>query len=97
MSTITKGLQVQAGKVSFSAAGQDSYFRVDGHVDVAFEAIRNPVTGAEHPASILLPTGMINQREDAYSVHHFSATADGLEFSYAHRNALSSVATWQGP
>jgi hypothetical protein len=40
---------------------------------------------------------MINQREDAYSVHHFSATADGLEFSYAHRNALSSVATWQGP
>jgi hypothetical protein len=97
MSTITKGLQVQAGKVSFSAAGQDSYFRVDGHVDVAFEAIRNPVTGAEHPVSILLPTGMINQREDAYSVHHFSATADGLEFSYAHRNALSSVATWQGP
>ncbi|MFQ5871506.1 MAG: DUF1326 domain-containing protein [Candidatus Geothermarchaeales archaeon] len=97
MSTVTAGLEVRKAEIEFRFAGKESSFRVGKQVQVDFEAIRNPVTGTEHQASVLLPGGMLTKREDYYSARNFSVDVDGLTFSYPGRNAIACEAMWRGP
>jgi hypothetical protein len=97
MSTVTEGVVVNAAHIDFKYAGQNSYFRAEAAVDVAFEPIRNPVTGKEHHASVLLPTGLLAKREDHFSAKIFIVKADGLAFQYPGRNALAFTNVWRGP
>jgi hypothetical protein len=58
-STIAKEYDTVFAPIEFScdvAAGIGG-FRVPGHLELAIEPIRNPVTGAPHRAQIRLPTG----------------------------------------
>lgn len=97
MSTVTAGIEVRNARVTFLPNGKDTSFGVQGDVVVDFEPIRNPATGAEHSATILLPTGMLNKREDQYSVKRLDVDTGGLKFSYQGRNAFTSHVTWEGP
>ena len=97
MSTVTAGIQVRTARISFEWAGKNTSFGVQGSVDVDFEPIRNPVTGEEHYASTLLNTGMLNKREDHYSVKRLNVDSGGLKFSYRGRNAFTSQVIWAGP
>ena len=97
MSTVTNGLAVYIARLDFKYDGKRSYFSATDAVQVEFEAIRNPVTGAEHTASVLLPTGLLTKREDHFSAKAFAVKTDGLNFSYPGRNALAFSSTWRGP
>jgi len=97
MSTVTAGIQVRSARISFEWAGKNTSFGAQDSVDVDFEPIRNPVTGEEHYASTLLHTGMLNKREDHYSVKRLYVDTGGLKFSYQGRNAFTSQVIWAGP
>ncbi len=97
MSTITAGVEVRTASIQFREDGKRSSFRVADVVKVQFGPIRNPVTGEEHIASALLPSGLLTKREDYYSADTFSVQADEMRFEYPGRNALAFKHTWHGP
>lgn len=97
MSTVTAGIEVRVAPIQFHFAGKDSWYRVGDEVDVALEAIRNPVTGEEHQAAALLPTGMMTTKEDFYATRRFRVRAGDFDFDYPARNALAFAHTWAGP
>lgn len=97
MSTVTAGIEVRTAPIEFHFEDKKSWFRVAGEVEVAFGPIRNPVTGEEHVASALLPTGMMTRREDFYSAERFAVNAGPFNFAYPGRNALAFTHTWRGP
>jgi hypothetical protein len=97
MSTVTAGVEVRKASIQFRADGKRSSFRVADEVEVAFGPIRNPVSGDEHVASALLPSGMLTKREDYYSAETFSVQAGDLRFAYPGQNAIAFTHTWRGP
>jgi len=97
MSTVTNGLAAYTARLDFKYDGKRSHFGATDAVQVEFEAIRNPVTGADHIASVLLPTGLLRKRDDFFSAKAFAVKTDSLNFSYPGRNALAFTSTWRGP
>ena len=97
MSTVNAGVDVRIAPISFTGEGKTTAFSIDQEVQVQFEPIRNPVTGSEHHASVLLHTGMLNKREDFYSTKVLEVNTGGLRFSYPARNAFTSRTVWEGP
>jgi hypothetical protein len=97
MSTVTAGIEVRTAAIEFHLDGKKSWFRVPGEIDLALGPILNPVTGEEHRASALLPTGMTTRREDFYSADRFTVDNGQFRFSYPGRNALTFTHTWRGP
>lgn len=96
-STLTEGTEVHSAKIDYRFAGPTSRFAVEEVTEVALDAIRNPVTGAPHLAAAVLATGLLAKREDFHSAKTFWAKADGLDFAYPGRNALTFTAVWKGP
>ncbi|MGH2541445.1 MAG: DUF1326 domain-containing protein, partial [Ardenticatenaceae bacterium] len=97
MSTVTRGLTVHTGQLDFHYGGKHSYFHAPAAVQVEFEAIRNPVTGADHLPSALLPTGLLTKREEFFAAKAFVVQTESLSFSYPGRNGLAFTSTWRGP
>lgn len=97
MSTVTDGLEVHTALLEFEFDGKRSHFRAGETIEVVFEPIRNPVTGEEHHAAVVLPTGMIAKREDHFSSKTFDVTAPGLNYSYPGRTAIAMQNIWHGP
>jgi hypothetical protein len=97
MSTVTNGLAGYTARLDFKYGGKRSHFSATDAVQVEFEAIRNPVTGADHIAAALLPTGLLTKREDFFSAKAFAVKTDSLNFSYPGRNGLAFTSTWRGP
>jgi hypothetical protein len=97
MSTVTVGIEVRVAALEFHFDGKHSHFRAAEAIDVEFEPIRNPVTGEEHHAAILLPGGMIAKREDHYASKTFRVKADGFDYSYPKRTAIAMQNIWRGP
>ncbi len=97
MSTATDGVAVRQARIDFKFAGKKSRFGVANATEVALRAIRNPVDGSEHFVTGVLPTGLLTRREDFFASETFWVKADGLEFAYPQRNALTFSAVWKGP
>ena len=97
MSTVTAGLEVRTSPLEFKFDGKGSYFRAGEAIQVEFEPIRNPVSGEEHQAAVLLPAGMIAKREDHFSSKTLSVNAAGLNYSYPGRTAIAMQNIWRGP
>ncbi len=97
MSTVTAGLEVRTAPLEFKFDGKRSYFRAGEAVEVEFEPIRNPVSGEEHHAAVLLPAGMIAKREDHFSSKTLYVNAAGLNYSYPGRTAIAMQNIWRGP
>jgi hypothetical protein len=98
MSTVTAGIQVRTAVTEVHAAGKESWFRIPGEVEVEFAPIRNPVTGAEHLPSVLLPTGLLTDRDDFFAAETFTVQAgEDMRFAYPGRNGLAFRSVWRGP
>jgi hypothetical protein len=97
MGTATAGVEVREAPLEYAAAGADTIIRVDGDVDVAYEPIRNPVTGAEHGASTMLPTGLLTNRQDQYSSNRNRVSVDGINWDVSQRAAIEMPIEWSGP
>ena len=96
MSTVNAGLEVRTASIEFNWAGKESSFRVPGQLEVAFSPMLNPVTGGEHHATLLLPTGLLTRREEFYSAHDFSVDTGEIRFEHPGRNAIAFTHTWRG-
>jgi hypothetical protein len=97
MATCDAGVEVRTARIDFKFAGKKSEFRVEDDINVALEAIRNPVTGEEHAAQVMMPHGFLTKSEDMYSSKTFHVHAGPLNFSYPGRHALTFRAVWKGP
>lgn len=97
MSTVTAGMEVRTAALEFEYDGKHSHFRAGESIIVVFEPIRNPVSGTEHHATLLLPGGLIAKREDHYSSQTLRVNADGFDFSYPGRTAIAMQSVWRGP
>lgn len=97
MSTCTAGVDVRTGKIDFDYAGKKSAFRVASDLQVEYAPITNPVSGAEHQVTGLLPTGLLCHREDFFSSKTMDVRAGPLNFSYPGRHTLAFTAVWKGP
>jgi len=98
MSTCDLGVEVRSAAIDFKYAGKRSEFRVADDIRVTYQAIRNPVTGDEHAAKVILPTGFLTKSEDMYSSKEFQVQAGpSLTFSYPNRHALAFTTVWKGP
>ena len=97
MATCTAGIEVREATIDFKFAGKKSAFSAEENIKVALEAIRNPVTGAEHEVEVLMPHGFLTKAEDMYSSKQFDVNAGPLHFSYPGKHALTFKTTWKGP
>lgn len=97
MSTCTAGIEVRSSPIEFDYAGKKSSFRAGKDVVVAFDPIRNPVSGAEHHVTALMPAGFLCKREDFYTSKTMDVRAGSLAFSYPGRHTLAFTAVWKGP
>ncbi len=97
MSTVTAGMEVRPAKIDFHFAGKESSFRIGDEVRVEYEAMKNPVTGQEHFAEALLPTGLLTKREEFFSAKTSDVRTGMMSFSYPGRSGLAFRTTWRGP
>lgn len=77
--------------------GKESYVRIADKGRASFEAIRNPVTGAESFPRVVLPQGVWSNELEQYTTSEFSFE-DG-DLSMAHPGKVAQIASisWQGP
>jgi len=97
MKSFTKPPDVRSARIEFKFAGKRSIFGAGRAVRAEFEAMHNPVTGAEHMLTGKLPAGLFTKSEDFYSTKTFRANTDRFHFDYPGRNAIVSTANWHGP
>jgi hypothetical protein len=97
MATCDAGIEVRTAKIDFKFAGKKTEFHVENDINVALEAIKNPVTGEDHEARVLMPKGFLTKSEDMYSSRTFDVHAGPLNFSYPGRHALTFRTVWKGP
>jgi hypothetical protein len=71
--------------------GASSSFKAGDQVMAVLEKIRNPVTGDEFTAKILLPKGITVKELNPTSSRTFSVFSRGLKYSYPGKNAWYSV------
>jgi hypothetical protein len=85
-------------ELSVDQAARTARVRIPGVVENVIEPIRNPVTGEEHRARIVLPDGFeFTEAEVANSVT-LRVTADApFEFSHENTYAQLNSFEWSGP
>lgn len=97
MSTVSAGLEVRDAEIEFKMQGAKSSFRVKDTVDVAFTPILNPVTAEEHYPTVLLPTGLLTDREDFFSSKVATVSLGPLTMNLAGKNTSTQIGNWKGP
>jgi hypothetical protein len=58
-----------------------SYYKAGTEAQAALEPMRNPVTGAEASAKIVLPNGLVCKELNVTSTKSFAVFTDGLKFA----------------
>jgi hypothetical protein len=61
--------------------GAHSSYKGGSEVHAVLEPMRNPVTGQEASARVLLPAGIVTKELDATSTHSFAVFTKGLKFA----------------
>ena len=70
-STFTDIIGPKFVPIEVKVAGKNTEVTVSNHVRMAFESIRNPVTGDETDPKVILPKGFIFTKGDQYSLKEF--------------------------
>jgi hypothetical protein len=87
-------LDVVPAPISFNASSEHSGYKIGDYAELTMQPIRNPVTGAEVRASVVLPTGLVFNEgwcgcstvfkvEGAVAYDHSGKQAEYAPFSYA--------------
>ena len=87
-------LDVIPAPISLSASSEHSGYKIGDYAELTMQPIRNPVTGAEVRASVVLPTGLVFNEgwcgcstvfkvEGAVAYDHSGKQAEYAPFSYA--------------
>jgi hypothetical protein len=76
--------------------GLATRLRAGDVVDLAIETVRNPVTGAETPASVTLPAGIIVKQADLGRSNVFRVS-DGVAYDHSGKYAAVGPFDYRGP
>jgi len=87
-------LDVLPAPFAIDASGEESSFKIGDYAELRMESIRNPVTGNEVRASVVLPTGLVFNEgwcaastvfrvEGKVAYDHSGKQAEYAPFSYA--------------
>ncbi len=87
-STIDKWLETSFVPFEWKFNGPNSEVVVGDEVRVSLQPMRNPVTGKETMAKILLPNGLLTHEENVTSTKTFSLFTDGLKYAWPGRTAF---------
>lgn len=79
--TIDSWLPVSYVPIEWKFAGADSYYKAGTEAQARLTKYRNPVTGAEASAQILLPEGIVTKEINVTSTESFSVFSKGLKYA----------------
>lgn len=82
VTTLAKVLEPRYVKFEISKDGRWSQARVGEAVAMAFEPIKNPVTGADEGVKIIHETGFMFKDAEVVSAKECRASLEGLKFSH---------------
>jgi len=85
--TIDRWLETSFVEFEWKLDGARSQFRVGSDVLAVLEPMRNPVTGVDVSARILLPDALVCKEINQTSSKSFSVFTDGLKFAAPGKNA----------
>jgi hypothetical protein len=85
--TIDKWLETSFVQFDYKFEGANSHVVAGEQLRVYLEPMRNPVTGKEVSAKILLPDGLLTKEENVTSTKTFSVFTEGLKYAWPGRNA----------
>ncbi len=94
--TFTKIIGPRFVPIHVKVAGKDTEVTAGEHVRMAFESIRNPVTGIETDSKVVLPKGFIFKEADEYSLKEFWVK-DGPEFDISLSGTCAELAKVRWP
>ncbi len=86
--TIDKWLESSYVPFEWKFDGANSVVVAGDQLRVSLEQMRNPVTGKEASAKILLPDGLITKEENVTATKTFSVFTDGLKYAWPGRTAF---------
>ena len=85
--TIERWLDTAFVPVEWEAKGPHSRMKFGEELRLAMEPIRNPVSGKETPAKIMLPEGLVCKELNMTSSQTFSVFTPGMKYAWAGRMA----------
>ena len=88
VTTLSKILEPQYVPFKFAVKGKDSSVQIGDRADMAFEPIKNPVTGASEGVRIEHVTGFIFKSAEVVSAKVCKARIGELNFSYPNKNGF---------
>jgi len=86
--TFTTLLEPRYVPIEFSLDGPHSAAKLGHNVRMAFEPIKNPVTGSPEVVRVNHATGFVFKEADCAAAKEFSAEVDGLKFSWPNKAAF---------
>lgn len=81
-------------KVTANVAGQDSSISVEGVGSIAFDSIKNPVTGLEAFPSVVLPQGLLANALEQFTTKEFSFESGDMKVAFPGKTAQVAKIAW---
>ncbi|MBW3590214.1 MAG: DUF1326 domain-containing protein [Actinobacteria bacterium] len=85
-----------ATKVKATVNGKDSSISVEGVGGLAFDSIKNPVTGAEGFPRVVLPQGLLTNELEQFTTKEFSFESGDMSVSFPGKTAQVAKIAWSG-
>lgn len=82
-------------KVNIEVAGKDSEISVESAGRVAFDSIRNPVSGAEVFPRVVLPQGLLTNELEEFTTREYDLNGGGVSLSYPGKTAQIAKINWK--
>ena len=92
--TLSKVLDPQFVRFQFDVKGKDSSARMGNSASVAFEPIKNPVTGEPEGVRIVHDTGFIFKDADVVSAKECKSSVGELSFSWPNKAGFVTKITY---
>jgi hypothetical protein len=89
--TVDKWLETAFVPFVWKIDGANSHVIAGDKLRVYLEPMRNPVTGKEVRAKIMLPDGLVTKEEHVTTTKVFSVFTEGLKYAWPGRNAWYGV------
>lgn len=91
--TFDKWLDTSFVNFEWSFNGPNSRYKAGDQVLAALEPMRNPVTGVDYEAKVVLPEGLTCNELNVTSTRSFSVFATGLKYAHPGKNAWFGAST----
>ena len=90
--TFDNWLETSSVKFEWTFDGPNSRYRAGDEVLAVLEPMRNPVTGIDYTAKVVLPEGLTCHELNVTSTKTFSVFASGMKYAHPGKNAWYGTA-----